>query len=149
MLKGDRHELDTDISYFMNQTSDRGYLVCLNTTASGAAMDSASALVEVKADPSGETCLGFLLNDVVDINQTRQHVNQHKDEVVVGGKVTVLSKGFVVTDSIDGAPTAGAKAYIGASGLVSATAATGHDKIGTFLSSKDADGFAKVSINLP
>ena len=148
-LKGDRHELDTEVTYFMNETASRGVVVSVNTQGSGSAMDSSSALATVAASASGAAALGVLLNDVVDIDQTRQHLNWHKDEVQKGSKVTILTKGFVVTDKISGTPTAGQTAYLGASGLIAGTQATGAPAIGRFLSTKDADGYAKVAINLP
>lgn len=148
-LKPDRHELDTDISYFMNEVAERGVVVSVNTQGSGAAMDNAAALVTVRANPSGAAPLGILLQDMVDIDLTRQHVNWHKDEVVKGGKVCILTKGFVVTNRISGTPTAGSVAYLAASGLIAGTQAAGAPAIGRFLSTLDADGYAKVSINLP
>lgn len=148
-LKGDRHEFDTDISYFMNEAATRGYLVSVSTQGSGSAMDSASSLVTVAANGSGAAVLGVLLNDMVDIDQTRQHVNWNKDEVVKGSKVTILTKGFVVTDAIAGTPTAGQTAYLANSGKFTPTSATGYATVGRFLSTKDADGFAKISVNLP
>lgn len=148
-LKGDRHEFDTDISYFMNETASRGVVVSVSTQGSGAAMDDSSALATVDADASGSIALGVLLNDMVDLDLLRQHVNQHKDEVQKGGKVTILTKGFVVTDQISGTPSAGDTAYLADSGKISGTQETGAPQIGRFLSTKDADGYAKVSINLP
>ena len=148
-LKGDRNELDTEVTYFMNETASRGVVVAVSTQGSGAAMDSASAVATVAADPYGQAPLGVLLNDVVNIDQTRQHLNWHKDEVQQGGKVTILTKGFVVTDRISGTPSAGDVAYLGASGLVTGTQATGAPAVGRFLSTKDADGYAKLSVNLP
>ena len=148
-LKGDRYELDTDISFFMNETAARGVVVSVSTQGSGSAMDSAAALVTVAANPSGANPLGILLNDVVNIDLTRQHLNQHKDEVQQGGKVTILTKGNVVTDRISGTPTAGGVAYLAASGLISTSQATGAPAIGRFLSTKDADGYDKVAVNLP
>lgn len=148
-LKGDRHEFDTDISYFMNETASRGCLVSVSTQGSGAAMDNASALVTVAANGSGAAVLGVLLNDMVDIDLTRQHINSHKDEVNKGSKVTILTKGFVVTDVIVGTPTAGQTAYVANSGKFTATSATGYATVGRFLSTKDSDGFAKISVNLP
>ena len=113
-------------------------------------MDNSSAVATVAAEASGAVALGVLLNDVVNIDQTRQHLNWHKDEVQQGGKVTILTKGFVVTDQIDGTPTAGQVAYIADSGKISAVQdSSTAPKIGRFLSKKDADGYAKVSINLP
>jgi hypothetical protein len=147
-LKGDRYELDTDISFFMNETASRGVVVSVNTAGSGAAMDHALALATVKANPSGAYPLGVLLNDMVDLDLTRQHLNQHKDEVQKGGKVTILRKGWVVTNSVVGSPTAGADAYLAGTGLASSVQAAGALKIGQFLSNKDADGFIKLSVNL-
>lgn len=148
-LKGDRHELDTEVTYFMNETASKGVVVSVNTQGSGSAMDSSSALATVAASASGAAALGVLLNDVVDIDQTRQHLNWHKDEVQKGSKVTILTKGFVVTDKISGAPTAGQTAYLSASGLIKGSQDAGAPAIGRFLSTKDADGYAKVAINLP
>jgi len=147
-LKGDRYELDTDISFFMNEVAERGTIASVSTTGSGAAMDNSSALVTLQANPSGKYPIGILLNDMVNLDMTRQHINWHKDEVQKGGKVTLLRKGWVVTNRVSGTPTGGADAYLAASGLVSTTQATGAPKIGQFLSSLDADGYAKVSINL-
>lgn len=148
-LKGDRHELDTEISFFLNETAEKGQVVSVSTQGSGAAMDNSSALATVAAEASGAVALGVLLNDMVNIDQTRQHINWHKDEVQKGGKVTILTKGFVVTDQISGAPTAGQVAYLADSGLIAGTQDGTAPAIGRFLSTKDADGFAKVSINLP
>ena len=147
-LKGDRNELDTDISFFMNETATRGLVVSVSTAGSGAAMDNGVALATVKANPSGAYPLGILLNDMVNLDLTRQHLNQHKDEVQKGGKITILRKGFVVTDAISGTPSGGQDAYLAGTGLISATQAAGALKMGQFLSSKDADGFAKVAVNL-
>ena len=147
-LKGDRYELDTDISFFMNETATRGLVVSVSTAGSGAAMDHALAIATVKTNPSGAYPLGILMNDMVNLDLTRQHLNQHKDEVQKGSKVTILRKGFVTTDAISGTPSGGQDAYLAGTGLISATQATGAPKIGQFLSAKDTDGFAKVSINL-
>ena len=148
-LKGDRHELDTDISYFMNETASRGVVLAVSTQASGAAMDNAAAVATVAAEASGAIALGILLNDVVNIDQTRQHLNWHKDEVQQGSKVTILTKGFVVTDQISGTPSAGDTAYLADSGLIAGTQDGTAPAIGRFLSTQDADGYAKVSVNLP
>lgn len=148
-LKGDRHELDTEVTYFVNETASRGAVVSISTQGSGSAMDSSSALATVAAEASGALPLGILLNNVVNIDQTRQHLNWHQDEVQQGGKVTILTKGFVVTDQISGTPTAGQTAYVADSGKIAGTQDGTAVAIGRFLSTKDADGYAKVSINLP
>lgn len=148
-LKGDRHELDTDISYFMNSTAEKGQFVSVSTQGSGAAMDNSNAVAIVAGEASGANCLGVVLNDVVNIDQTRQHINWHKDEVQQGGKVTILTKGFIVTDQVSGTPTAGQIAYLADSGLVSGTQDGTANAVGRFLSTLDADGYAKVAVNLP
>jgi len=95
-LKTDRSTLQTDISFFMNAAATRGGIASLSTGGSGAAMDQGAALVTYAANPSGKIPVGLLLNDMVNIDLTRQHLNQHKDEVQKGGKVTLLQKGTVV-----------------------------------------------------
>lgn len=145
-LKPDRIEHLTDISFFMNTTAERGGVVSFVTGGVGAAMDDADAVVEYAVANTGAPA-GVLLNDVVNLDLTRQHINWHKDEVQVGGKVTLLRVGQVTTDLVDGTPYAGDAAYVGPSGLIS-TSSSGATKIGTFLSSVDSDGYAKVSVNI-
>lgn len=147
-LKPDRIEHLTDISFFMNTTAERGGVVSHTTGGVGVSMDDADAVVEYAALASGSLPAGMLLNDVVNYDLTRQHINWHKDEMQVGGKVTVLRIGQVSTNLVDGSPSAGDPAYVGASGYVSVTSGTGVAKIGTFLSGKDADGYAKLSVNI-
>mgnify|MGYP001208189591 FL=1 len=152
-LKSDRNELQTDISFFMNETATRGGVVSMSTAGSGAAMDQGAALATYSATASGKVPLGILLNDMVNLDLTRQHINQHKDEVQKGGKVTILRKGYVVTNNIEGtSPTAGAQAFPAHSGNLSITDIVGDgtvSAIGRFLSTEDEDGYAKVEINLP
>jgi len=147
-LKGDRNELDTDISFFINETAEKGQFMSISTAGSGSAMDNSSAVVTAKADASGALFAGVILNDVVNIDQSRYHINWQKDEVQLGGKVTLLRKGFIVTDQVTGTPTAGQDCYLADSGNCSASADGTSPKIGQFLSIKDAAGFAKVAVNV-
>ena len=158
-LKSDRSTLQTDISFFMNEAATRGGVVVQSTGGSGASMDNGAALVTYAANASGKIPVGLLLNDMVNIDLTRQHLNQHKDEVQKGGKVTLLQKGFVVTNSLEGSISAGNTAYLGHSGNLAASNVisddsdpntNGHGRIcGRFLSGADEDGYAKVYIDLP
>lgn len=157
-LKSDRYEFQTDVSFFMNEVAERGGVPVhgAGTSPSGAAMDSALNLVTYAANPSGKVPVGILLNDMVNLDLTRQHINWHKNEIQKGGKVTILRKGQVVTNQIStsGTPTVGAYAYLAESGLISTAGKAlsldaGAQPIGRFLSAKDADGYAKVEINLP
>ena len=163
-LKPDRHEVVTDISFFMNETAERGIVVTHSTAGSGAAMDDSNALVAIPTTASGSYPAGLLLNDVVNIDLTRQHLNQHQDEVQKGGKVTLLKQGYVVTNKLEvnSKPTVGAPADVASSGLLSTTDPEGYDgstldlsrkfdystKVGRFLSTEDADGYAKVYIDI-
>ena len=158
-LKADRHELDTDISFFYNEgTAERGGVVVLDTVGSGAALDQAGAKVKYAVATNALFPVGILLNDVVNLDLTRQHINWHKDEVQKGGKVTVLKKGWVVTNSVDSSTgiTAGQTAYAssGTAGNLTASKPGATDEqdrlaVGRFLSKADEDGYVKVEINLP
>lgn len=147
-LKPHRVESYTDISYFMNTTGTRGGIVVHNTAGSGTALDDGSAVVMYPTGVvSGTRPAGLLLNDVVNLDLTRQHINWYRDEVQVGGKVTLLRQGQVVTDLVVGSPTVGADAYYDSVGRLTTTS-TNSTKVGRFLSVKDADGFIKVDINI-
>ena len=158
-LKADRYEESTDISYFYNEdVATRGGVVLLNDSgqASGAALDQGENLVKYAAAAATDVPIGILLNDVVNKDLTRTHINQHKDEVQKGGKVTVLTRGWVTTNNIGlGTPVAGGPAYAcdttvgGISATAKNAAASGQLIIGRWGSRADADGYAKLYVNLP
>lgn len=154
-LKGDRYEALTDISYFMNEVAERGGIASASTAGSGAALDQSAALVTYAANPSGNKPVGILLNDMVNIDQTRFHINQHKNEVQQGGKVTLLMHGWAVTDFVyPGVTPANMEtAYLANSGFVTTTLGNGGiigtPPVGNFMSLKDEDGYAKLFVNLP
>lgn len=181
-LKPDRNEIDVDISYFwatgIGYGGERGGWVSAtgSTVASGAAMDQAANQVWYNLSATGLRPLGVLLNDVVNIDLTRQILNPFKSEVQVGDKVTLLKKGYVVTNrvvttigpnSVTVVP--GAPAFTGPSGFITSVAsgtlhmntsandalsrsmlnsASGSYVIGKFLSRVDEDGYAKVYVDL-
>jgi hypothetical protein len=148
---GRKYAMGTDIHYFMNVVAERGIIVVhdTSTTGVGEAMDDADAIVRIPTGSGDGDPAGLLLNDVVNLDLTRQHINWHKDEVQIGGKVTVLTHGWVVTNMIASgdSPKAGDKAYFDADGEL--TTSAGSDQVGKFLSGKDSDGYAKVDINIP
>ena len=182
-LKPDRNELDVDISYFwatgIGYGSERGGWVSAtgSTAASGSAMDQAVNQVWYNLHATGLRPLGILLNDVVNVDLTRQILNPYKSEVQVGDKITVLKKGYVLTNRIVStigpttvAITPGAVAYTGPSGFITSVpsgalglgtqainsiafnahinSASGSYVVGKFLSAADEDGYAKVYIDL-
>tara|TARA_Y100001937_G_scaffold128341_1_gene204124 strand:+ start:2679 stop:3173 length:495 start_codon:yes stop_codon:yes gene_type:complete len=157
-LKADRYEESTDISFFYNEgTATRGGVVILADLglASGAALDQGENLVKYGTAVATDVPVGILLNDVVNKDLTRTHLNQHKDEVQKGGKVTVMTRGWVVTNNIEGTPVAGELAFASpftAGAICNGTtfaAQSGELAIGRFMSRADGDGYAKVYVNLP
>lgn len=156
-LKADRYEESTDVSYFYTAgTATRGGVACLDVlSASGAAMDQGDNTVSYQTAATTDVPAGILLNDVVDKDLTRTHLNFYKNEVQKGGKVTMLKRGWVVTSNVDGSPSPGDLAYASAAvaGNIANSAsnaeASGNLAIGRFMSAKDADGYAKVYVNLP
>lgn len=149
-LKPDRVESYTDISFFMNSVGERGGVVVHGTSGAGVSLDDADAVVLYPTGVvSGTHPAGVLLNDVVDIDLTRQHINFYRDEVQKGGKVTLLRQGMVVTNMLatGQTPTAGKDAYYDGAGKLT-TVDTNSTKVGRFLGSKDSDGYVKVDINI-
>lgn len=155
-LKGDRYEVVQDISFFMNEVAARGGIACISTAGSGAALDQSGALATYSATISGAIPLGMLMNDMVNIDQTRQHINWHKDEVQKGQKVRLMFEGWAVTNMIypGVTPTAGQSAYLAHSGYITNADIVGvsnpeNTLVGRFLSTKDEDGYAKVYVKMP
>ncbi len=148
-LKGDRVEHLTDIGFFKSDAViERGLIVAHLTGGSGAAMDDSLAQVDTVAG-TGDLAAGLILNDVVNLDLTRQQYNAHKDEVQLGGKVTLLRRGTVVTDQVSGTPVVGEAAHFDTQGrLTTASQKADSMQVGRFLGIKDSDGFVKVEINI-
>jgi hypothetical protein len=149
-LKPDRVESYTDVSYFMDTVGERGGVVVHLSSGAGASTDDGNAVVGYPTGVvSGTKPAGLLLNDVVSLDLTRQHINWYRDEVQVGGKVTLLRQGQVVTNMLASGqtPSAGTDAYYDAAGKLT-TVSTNSTKVGRFLGSKDSDGYVKVDINI-
>lgn len=153
-LRADRQVDAVEVSYFLNEVALRGNVVCVSTAGSGTAMDNVNNVATVKGTSSGALPLGILLNDFINVDLTRFPINWHKDQSVSGDKASILTKGWVVTDRVQGTPTAGQLAVLGSSGTVAGLSPGGtwnealNPKVGRFRTSQDADGFAKVYIDL-
>lgn len=147
-LKPDRIELadGSRIKYFMVETAERGGIVNLDAPG-GAGMDNPASTVSVPLGASGNPA-GVLMNDVVDLNLTRQHINWHQDQVQVGNKVDVLVRGVVRTDQLKtgDTPSAGDPAYYDTDGEFTTTATS--DQVGVFQGPKDADDYVEVEVNV-
>lgn len=156
-LKGERHEFLTDISFFNDgNTAERGGMCVFVSAGSGAALDQSAAKAGYSANSSGTRPVGILLNDVVNLDLTRQHINWYKNEVQVGMKVTLLKKGFVVTNMITGTPAMGDVARLNSSGVM-APYTVANELIankalnpfcGVFHSSKDEDNYVKLYVDV-
>jgi hypothetical protein len=151
----DRYEDLTLIEYFMNETAEAGAVVVFdvgNPSGTGAALDDVNSKVKLSAvtNGSGENPAGILIGDVVNKDLTQTHLNQHKRETQVGGKVGILRRGIITTNFLAAnlVPKAGDAAYFTSGGRVHLTA-TNSTRIGTFLSGKNANGEAKLYVNLP
>ena len=154
-LKADRRIIDTDVSYFYNYTADAGVVLCQSTAGSGSAMDSARNVAVIAATVSGAIPVGLLLQEVVSIDLTKFHINDQKDQVASGNKVTLLTKGWAVTNKLTDPVHASSGAVLAANGTLTdgkqyygSYDAVVTPKVGRFLSNKDEDGYAKVYIDL-
>lgn len=151
-LKGDRYIPDggTDISFYMNEVAERGGCAVFSTVGSGAALDQSEALVTYAAAPSGKKPAGILLSDMVNYDLTKRHLNWHKDEVQIGSKVPLAKKGWVLTDMIVASttPAVSQNAFVRESGLLGNSGVSIDQRVGTWGSKKDEDGYAKVFINI-
>jgi hypothetical protein len=148
-LKADREEFHHDLGWYMDEAAERGGVVCVQTADSGGYPGGNLNVVTYAAAPSGRYPVGLLLYDVVDYDASRMHGNPYRMQTLKGTKVVLIKDGWVTTNMVlsGDAPTGGEDAYLGASGLFT-LAATPGKKVGQFLSSKDADGFARVRVQI-
>lgn len=153
-LKPLRSEAYTEIGLFLNETAERGRVLVYDTSVSGLGnMDDAGSLVKVPTISSGNQApAGMLMNDMVDLDLSRYNLNMHQDEVQKNGKVTLMKRGFCVTNCIVAGvnPIAGSGAYFTTSGELTMTqpSNSANSLVGRFVSSKDEDGYARVEINI-
>ena len=153
-LKGDRTETVQDIKYFMNEEAERGGIVVMSTASSGVGLDS-SVQLATYTYTSGNYPVGILMQDMVNVDQTKYHINQYKDEAQMGSKVRILRQGWVVTDMVypGQTPVKGSLGYVGHSGYISNLSTThpsaANLAIGRFETTKDEDGFVNFYVNLP
>lgn len=153
-LKGERQIIDADIRYTCSTEAERGVGVVHDTSGSGVALGSSAGNVKVVANPSGAKFAGLLLNDMVDIDETRYHRNFHKDEMKIGERCHIAKRGYFTTNKIIGTPAVGDVATLSSSGnFEPGKHASGgyvaRPPVGTFTSIKDADGYATIELNVP
>lgn len=153
-LKADRNIEAVELGFFINETANGGEVMSISTVGSGVAMDPSVNLVTAKASSSGAKPVGVCLQEVVNNDLTRVPNNWHKDQANVGDKVTLLRKGWIVTNKLTGTITGGDVAVLSSSGTLAVKAApatyneVANPVIGRFMSDKDQNGYAKVYIDL-
>lgn len=136
----------------LNRTNLRFF--CDDVVAKGSVVE----LADMHPGVSGETFpvvrpgyhsgqpMGVILNDVVNKDLTRCHLNWNSGEVQVGGKVSICQEGWLTIGSFDNHVKAGSIIYYDKEGLPT-TRDTGRS-IGRAMSSSDADGFVQVRVQL-
>lgn len=161
-LKPQFNEVLDSVEYFMFSTGERGGIVFATSGSAprGSIMDNTNRRVEypltgIPSAPSGRIPVGLLMNDVVNIDQSRQYVNPYKDECQIGNKVRLMKKGTVVTNYIAPGAASGlampATGYAGSSGFLftgAGYAGSGWAAVGKFLSNVDSEGYAQFQVEL-
>jgi len=155
-LRPDRDYAEvTDISQYWSTaaaqaTQEEGGIACVETQGSGVALDDVTNVVRYSASASGAVPKGILLHPVNPaMSATRDFKNFANMEIRPGEKCVLLRKGWLVTDMLTTTSfSVGAPAYVGVSGLIAPTSGTGSSLIGRFETTVDADGFAKVYIDI-
>lgn len=141
----------SEVTFFMTEVAEPGVCVVFGPSSSGVGdgYDDPNAVVSLPTGASGETsvAVGMLLTNVVDIDESKYTRNYHKNEVSLGGAVTILTHGWALTNMIASGetPVSGQDAFYGAGGVWSTTD-NGNGRAGVFMTGKDADGYAKVAV---
>ncbi len=158
-LKPDReYNESSDITNFWTTvTAEKGGVASVVTQGSGSAMGENIVdhpnVVGYSASASGAIPKGVLLQTVSPVmSATRDFINFENQEIRPGDKCTLITHGWLVTDMIIGTPSAGDIAYLGASGNITPTSGAFGGAttpvIGRFETTQDADGFARVSVQI-
>lgn len=144
-LSPSRQIFQTNVDHSLNQVTERGVVCSINpgTTPVGEV---------VVATGVGVTPIGMLLDDVEDLNFDRHGEYRQRNVVDVGSVIGLSQECEVLTDQLTGSPVAGNTAYLGPNGTVSPTLTfdnvTPSPAVGKFLSAPNANGFAKVRIDI-
>lgn len=146
------HPVSSDISFFAYTPIKQGALVCYLGYPIGANLDDPNAEVGLPTGALADSRpAGIIVQHVIDYDDTRFTFDTSDFSVCkVGKKIGVYTLGWYVTCNIDeGADEqlAGKPAYYTLNG--DWTTVAGSPRAGTFESERDADGFARVYVNVP
>lgn len=148
-LKADREILQTNIRYKMTASVSAERGVILVATSTDGTVNKGPSTLTGNVSNGNARPVGLLLDDVEDLDYTTRPQIWVRNVVPQGSEVSVLTKGRVKTNMIKNTdtPAQGQKAYLTGSGLVSTTAGSGIE-VGFFESSKDADGYADLYVDI-
>jgi len=102
-----------------------------------------------------DNAIGMLLYDVKETDENGEKLvfNPRKaaemSVALSGQAVPVVTQGIFLYKGVAGTPAAGGNAYIGANGVLSATAGSATARVGQFLGAKDADSNVLVKLVIP
>lgn len=163
MLNPDRNPVLESIAYFMLSTGDCGriafqYPVASGSQALGNGLDSTNNKIEYvnSISVSGRKAVGMVLQNVVNIDFSRQELNRYSSDRQVNSKVLVGVIGEYSTNcwgagQLSTGVQLPAIVYAGPSGCLytdAAHATSGYPAVGKALTGKDANGFAMVRIDI-
>lgn len=141
-LKADRWIKCEDLSFFYNgECISRGRVVCLDSNQD----DDGFPVVDIPNKCKKPYPVGIIMNDVVNLDMTRQHINWHKEEVPQGGKVCIAKYGYLTIKPVKGNPQPGKDLYYDDIGYLTTEEVS--KCVGKVTSSLDADGFCRVDIH--
>jgi hypothetical protein len=137
----------TNIDFALNAVQECGVIVSIipGTTAVGEVAVTSPTGANVQP-------IGILLDDVEDMNYDRHGEYLQRNVVDVGSIVSLADEGEFWTDRVTGTPAAGDQAYLNVNGTVSPTqltdGITAAPQVGIFLSALNANGFAKIRLDI-
>jgi len=143
---------DVNMNYFINVTAEKGKIAIHSGDGVGASLDDADATVVLPTgqQPSGTSPAGMLVCDVVNKDLTQTRLNEHKNEIQIGGKAHLMRRGTFLVDTLKSGDTPGAgdKAYMDNAGDFTTDGSTDKPQVGRFLGAVDTDGYVLVEVNI-
>lgn len=130
-LRPDRQTQQVNIDYPCPWTQERGGILTWEPS------QASGIFVQYAFNPSGVHFAGLQLNDIENVNMTRQPFQQYiRDIDIPMARVGVATQGDFVTDWVYpiGSISPGDIAYVGPSGMVTNSPSFGGEVVGKFLS---------------
>ena len=167
------HPGDGDISFYCNTPCINGTMVCVYSWPAGALLDDPGAEVGPPVGPLNQTVpAGIIVQGFVEFDNTRMTMDMSDFEMVmVGSKANFYKHGWCVPRTIaaNAGSTAATQDQGAAAGKLAgkalyyddqgfwttigqgqgAAGASGSVCVGTFQSERDANGFARIFLDVP